>query len=179
MYFTAFESRFEIIRSICMRSAIRHPAGLQRSRQLHVLFLRRNLELIHHVGRHFAQIEPRLLQHQLSRFGLRQQQQRAHDARKLFDVFERIHHRVAILFRLFGGEQRHFQLPADGRERRAQLVRDVGRKLPDLLEGFAQPLGHAVEAVDQVIQFVAAPRRGMLQGKIGAGDFLRGRAPPG
>ena len=72
-----------------------------------------------------------------------------------------------------GGEQRDFQLAANGGERRAQLVRHVGRKLADLLEGILSRVGHAVEAVDQIIQFVAGAAQRNLQGKIRAGDLLR------
>ena len=59
---------------------------------------------------------------------------------------------------VFAGEQRDFELAADRRDGRAQLVGDVGRELPHLLERGFQPLDHAVEGKDQVIQFVARLR---------------------
>ncbi len=138
VYLTAFESRFESRRSICVRSAEMTTPGRGPAVSRQAFLFGRNLELIHHVRGDLGQIERSLLQHQLSRFGLRKQQQRAHDARQLLHVFERVDHRFAILLRSFGGEQRHFELPANRRQRRAQLMRNVGGKAADLLEGLIQ-----------------------------------------
>jgi len=76
------------------------------------------------------------------------------------------------LLGLLRREQRHFQLAADSRERGAQLVRHVGRKLADLIEGAAQPRSHAVEAINQVIQLVVGIAPWNAQREFRAGNFL-------
>ena len=58
-----------------------------------------------------------------------------------------------------GREQRHFQLPANHGQGRAQLVRDIGGELPDLLERAVQAHHHVIEGFDQPVQFVASAAR--------------------
>ena len=70
--------------------------------------------------------------------------------------------------------KRHFELAANGRNRRAQLVRNIGRELPDLVEGILQALDHPVEGFDQIVQLVARAARGNAQAEIRTGDALRG-----
>ena len=52
-------------------------------------------------------------------------------------------------------------------------MRYVRRRTADLLEGILEARGHAVEASDEVIQFVARAPQWNLQRKVRAGDFLR------
>ena len=132
--FKALESRLESMRSIWMRSASTRQSGRQVGGEPHARRLGGNLELVHHVPHHGAQVQPGFLERQLAGFGLREQQQRAHDLGQPLDVLQRVEHGVAVLLRGLGGEQRHLQLAADGGDRRAQLVRNVGRELADLLE---------------------------------------------
>ena len=50
---------------------------------------------------------------------------------------------------------RRFELTPEYRERRTQLVRDVGRKPIDVLEGVVEPLHHPVERHGQPLELVA------------------------
>jgi len=97
-----------------------------------------------------------------------------HDLRQALDILQRVEHRFSILLDVFGGEQRHLELAPDGGDRRAQLVRDVCRKLADLVERAFQPLDHAIERFDQVVQLVTGATRRNSQAQVRAGDPLGG-----
>src|SRR5215472_10328227 len=79
-----------------------------------------------------------------------------------------------ILLGFFGGQEGDFKLPPNRRERSAKLVGDVGGKSSDLLEGLRKARGHAVEAIDQMVEFIARLARRNLYGQVGARDLLRG-----
>ena len=136
-----------------------------------------NLELLHQILQRLAQIQARFLQRQLARFRLREQQQRAHNLREPVDILQRVEHGLAVLLGGLGGEERHFKLAANGRDGRAQFVRNVGGELLDLLERRFQPLDHAVEREDQVIEFIARLPRRNAQAQVRARDALRRSAP--
>jgi hypothetical protein len=78
------------------------------------------------------------VQRHLARLGLREQQQRAHDLRQPLHVLQRIENRLAVLLGIVRSEQRYFKLPPDGGYRRAQLMRNIGGELPDLIERVLQ-----------------------------------------
>ncbi len=133
-----------------------------------------DLELLHQVIDYFTEIEARFLQHDLPALRLREQQQGAHDLGQAVDILQRVEHGLAILVGGLGGEERDFELAADGGDGRAQFVGNVGGELAHLLEAGLQALDHAVEGENQVVEFVAGIASGDAQAEVGAGDALRG-----
>jgi len=55
------------------------------------------------------------LQNQLTRLGLREQQQGPHNLGEAVDILQGVEHGFAVLFGGLGGEQGHFELAADCR----------------------------------------------------------------
>ena len=82
----AFESRFVIMRSIWTRSASSEAVRGQVGGKANAGRFGGDLVLLHQVPRDFAQVEARSLQDHLTGFGLREQQQRAHDLRQPVDI---------------------------------------------------------------------------------------------
>ena len=70
--------------------------------------------------------------------------------------------------------ERHFDLPAQRGERRAQLVREGGTELPHLADRALEPRQRFVERVGDFVQFVAGPAHRQPQTKVRDVDFPRG-----
>ena len=171
----AFDSRFESIRSIWTRSkSPGQRARLVDEPQRHFPAFGWNLELIDNVSDHFDQIERLLLQDHLTRFGLRKEQQSADDLGEAFDIGERVHDGVAVLIHGLSGEQGDFQLaPHDGNGG-SQLVRNIGRKLPHLIEIDLDALDHLIERLDQAVEFVAGAAYRNAEAQVRTADALSG-----
>ena len=53
-------------------------------------------------------------------------------------------------------------------------MRDIGGEASHLFEGLLKSLRHAIEGVDQVVEFVIGPARLKLRGEIRPGQALSG-----
>ena len=158
--FKALEMRFESMRSICTRStSAGHSGG--RSAMRRIWAASAGIWNWSMISRAEVDRSSRALCSATWPDSACDSSKRAHDLRQPLDILQRIEHRFAVLLDVLGGEQRHLELAPDGGDGRAQLVRDVGGKLADLIERAFQALDHAVKSFNQVVQFVAGPREGI------------------
>ena len=133
-----------------------------------------NAKLLQDVARQDGKIQPLPPEYGLSRFRVRERQHGLNEVGQPLGFLERRLDGVAEFLLAPGGHEGDLQLAPHRGDGGAQLVGDVGRELPHLLERVLQTLDHAVESVDETVELVARAAHGDAEVQVGAGDRLGG-----
>ena len=131
-------------RSTCL-SASASGRGAPLDDDLLLLLLGEHAEVLRHFFGQRLQVHDLARQRRLAGLGARQREQPIDEAGETIDLLEHAFDDAAIGVLVALAAQAHLADAADRRERRAQLVRDVGGELPHLRERRLEPRQRLVE----------------------------------
>ena len=147
--------------------------------QFELQVLGQDAVVIHQLAAQVHQAERLLLRDDQAMLGLGEKQHVGDHARQPLVFLQAGGQQVAVFVAVARLGQRHLGLHAQGVERRAQFVGEVGGKVGQALEGFLQPAEHGVEGADQFGQLGRHVRLRDAFGELPGGNAAgrRGNRP--